>query len=975
MAKQNKGRKLFATTATAALVASALVPAAAFAADTKEFTDASKISDYAKKSVDYLVGKGAIAGFDGKFNPKGELTRAEAVTILVKAKGIAIDENKKTDFADAKDHWASEEIAALQAHNKDIIAGFEDGTFRPDDKITRAQLALIIVKAYDLKQDTSAILNFTDNTATWSKDAVNTLASLGIVAGVSETKFDPTAVVTREQAAAFFHRTEVKEERIAVKTSVPVVTSVSATNLKEVVISFNKELSDAKIKADQFSVKDNTVAAVTLSDDKKSVTLTLGTAVAQQATVEVTAKTTVAFADESALAEDVVKSLTVTDVIIPVAESITLTGPNTFEIKFSEPVQAGASADVSVNNGVYGIAQKTLSTDGRTLTVQLSAGSIAEATYKVKVEGYSDFAPFAAMAKTFDLVYVKDKTAPTVKLVSASQNEVVVEFDKAVTKKGGAALDVNYFYQTYSAWKPVAVTTTDNKKFTLKFSDNDPATQDFILPEGNVPVTVLKSVGDVPVVDLWGNELAADAKLTATITADKVAPTVTKVEAKAENQLVVTFSEKVNVAANNFTIKDVDGKVVSPTISNVAFDNDKLTATIDLSAKLAGGNYTVEVKDVTDTSLSANKILPVTLSVSVTDKTPMNLSEATATVVDNATAKEQYIYVTFPEAIDAKTALNKDLYLVNGTALASNDKIELFGTNNKRVKITVKYRGATPAAVVVPGTDVATDDLTFGRIADASGNLPTALSTTINITDETAPTTFTAKAIGLNKLQLVFNGELKTVVADGIEIDGNGDDTYATAAAIDNVEIKDGKTYVTVTTKAAEASVNKSAIERNKIQVKVVDNKLETITGQKLTNVAAVTKTNVADGIAPELESTDPVTLARTSATVATITVDFDEALDTLDALAATDLVVKDANGKEYVAGTNYSVALNAGDDSKLEIVITFADEATLDKLNNTKFSVATKTTVNYLDDAAGNKVKVFETKQTKTALADNPAQ
>ncbi|MBW9234887.1 Ig-like domain-containing protein, partial [Leptospira santarosai] len=131
----------------------------------------------------------------------------------------------------------------------------------------------------------------------------------------------------------------------------------------------------------------------------------------------------------------------------------------------------------------------------------------------------------------------------------------------------------------------------------------------------------------------------------ATISADKVAPTVTKVEAKAENQVVVSFSEKVDLTNAKFTITDSTGKKVLPTVTPSALDEEKLTVNLDLSAKLSGGNYTVTVSDVVDKSLSQNKITAITLPFAVTDKTPMTLTDAVATVVTNATAKEQYVYV------------------------------------------------------------------------------------------------------------------------------------------------------------------------------------------------------------------------------------------------------------------------------------------------------------------------------------------
>ena len=68
----------------------------------------------------------------------------------------------------------------------------------------------MLVQAYDLKLDTNADVAFSDVSG-WGAAPVNILASLGVAAGKTTTTFAPKADVTRAETAAFFHRTEVKE--------------------------------------------------------------------------------------------------------------------------------------------------------------------------------------------------------------------------------------------------------------------------------------------------------------------------------------------------------------------------------------------------------------------------------------------------------------------------------------------------------------------------------------------------------------------------------------------------------------------------------------------------------------------------------------------------------------------------------------------------------------------------------------------
>jgi len=127
-----------------------------------------------------------------------------------------------------------------------------------------------------------------------------------------------------------------------------------------------------------------------------------------------------------------------------------LIGPNSFEIKFSEPVQSNSDAEVLVNDGTYYVSEEKQ--DYRTLTVELGVSSLNEGTYKVKVKGYRDYAGNIMRTKTFDLEYVKDTTPPTAKVKEATQK---------------AALTRDYFYHTYSSWKPTKVVACDYPVYLL----------------------------------------------------------------------------------------------------------------------------------------------------------------------------------------------------------------------------------------------------------------------------------------------------------------------------------------------------------------------------------------------------------------------------------------------------------------------------------------------------------------------------
>lgn len=106
-------------------------------------------------------------------------------------------------FADTSGHWASGVIRELAA--KHLIDGVGGGSFAPDQPVTRAEMAAMLVRLLHLKGDGSA--PFTDvPSAAWYAEAVAAAAKAGIVQGVSGASFAPDALIKRQEAAAMIVR-------------------------------------------------------------------------------------------------------------------------------------------------------------------------------------------------------------------------------------------------------------------------------------------------------------------------------------------------------------------------------------------------------------------------------------------------------------------------------------------------------------------------------------------------------------------------------------------------------------------------------------------------------------------------------------------------------------------------------------------------------------------------------------------------
>ena len=106
-----------------------------------------------------------------------------------------------TDSADIK--VKSEVVDTLTALG--VVAGFEDGSFQPNGTVTRAQMAKMIYVLRTGKSDASAYnddkTSFTDINGHWARGYIKYCQSLGIIAGKSNTKFDPNGNVTAQEAA------------------------------------------------------------------------------------------------------------------------------------------------------------------------------------------------------------------------------------------------------------------------------------------------------------------------------------------------------------------------------------------------------------------------------------------------------------------------------------------------------------------------------------------------------------------------------------------------------------------------------------------------------------------------------------------------------------------------------------------------------------------------------------------------------
>lgn len=138
---------------------------------------------------------------EGTFGPERNMTRAEVTTMFARllTKQIEADKTYSSTFNDvAKDCWAANYIGYMQQFG--IVTGYEDGSFRPDAPVTRAEFAAIASRFEKLTQGSKSFTDVPDTH--WAVKYINFAATRGWVTGYADGTFKPEHSITRAEVAA-----------------------------------------------------------------------------------------------------------------------------------------------------------------------------------------------------------------------------------------------------------------------------------------------------------------------------------------------------------------------------------------------------------------------------------------------------------------------------------------------------------------------------------------------------------------------------------------------------------------------------------------------------------------------------------------------------------------------------------------------------------------------------------------------------
>jgi hypothetical protein len=164
-----------------------------------EFVDVEE--HWAKAEIENWTEKGIINGYkDGTFKPDDNITRAEFITLINKVINIQGEEEISFEDVDGSEWYYNDLKKAIYG---EYIGGYEDNTFRANDNITRQEVAVILQNLVQLKSnEESGLEKFTDteDIPTWSRAALNLAVQKGYLTGYADNSLKALNYITRAES-------------------------------------------------------------------------------------------------------------------------------------------------------------------------------------------------------------------------------------------------------------------------------------------------------------------------------------------------------------------------------------------------------------------------------------------------------------------------------------------------------------------------------------------------------------------------------------------------------------------------------------------------------------------------------------------------------------------------------------------------------------------------------------------------------
>ena len=159
---------------------------------------------WARNWIEALYQAGLTSGYpDGTYRPENPVTRAEMAVFLLGGMGITPPGiNGSHPFTDVSGHWAEKYIEEL--YDQGLTGGYPDGTFRPENRVTRAEMAVFLLNGMGVSAPPmNGSHPFSDIAGHWAETFIEELYDQGITGGYPDGTYRPQNQVTRAEMAVF----------------------------------------------------------------------------------------------------------------------------------------------------------------------------------------------------------------------------------------------------------------------------------------------------------------------------------------------------------------------------------------------------------------------------------------------------------------------------------------------------------------------------------------------------------------------------------------------------------------------------------------------------------------------------------------------------------------------------------------------------------------------------------------------------
>ena len=162
---------------------------------------------WAERSITALVSRQLVSGDpDGRFRPDDPVNRAEFCSVLCRLLELPQDAAAAAVFGDVQAHWAAGYIGAMKSAG--IAGGTGTGVFLPEGGLTREELVTMLAKGLQLVPESGDELDFTDGglVSAWAKNALIAASKAGYIGGYPDGSFRPGETVSRAEMSVVMEK-------------------------------------------------------------------------------------------------------------------------------------------------------------------------------------------------------------------------------------------------------------------------------------------------------------------------------------------------------------------------------------------------------------------------------------------------------------------------------------------------------------------------------------------------------------------------------------------------------------------------------------------------------------------------------------------------------------------------------------------------------------------------------------------------